>query len=446
MIDGLRTSTTELPEGWRWVKLGHLARFINGDRGKNYPSPTDRVDAGVPFINTGHIEPSGRLSRDRMEYIARETFERLGSGKVATGDIVYCLRGSTIGKIARNDYIEGAIASSLIIIRSGNAHLQSFIYHYLSSASGQSLARMFDNGSAQPNLSAGVLASYLIPLPPQVDLTRISNLLDVLDDKIELNRRMNETLEAMARALFKDWFVDFGPTRAKMEGRAPYLAPDIWSLFPDRLDDEGKPENWTEAPLTTFFEILGGGTPKTSEVVYWDGNIPWFSVVDTPPGSDTFVFETEKRITDEGLKNSSARLLDAGGTIISARGTIGKLAMAGRPMAFNQSCYGLKGINGYGPCFVFLVAKHMVAKLQSLAHGSVFSTITRQTFDSVRLPAPHIVIAEHFDLATSVLFERMRANVAESRTLAATRDFLLPKLMSGEVRIKDAETLVGEAT
>lgn len=271
-------------------------------------------------------------------------------------------------------------------------------------------------------------------------------MLGSLDDKIELNRQTNETLEAMARAIFKDWFVDFGPTRAKMEGRAPYLTPDIWSLFPDRLDDEGKPEGWSTAPLTHFFEIVGGGTPTTSEASYWGGTIPWFSVGDTPTGSDTFVFDTEKSISDKGLQNSSARLLEVGDTIISARGTVGNLAMAGRPMTFNQSCYGLKATNGYGPCFVFLSAKHMVTKLQSLAHGSVFSTITRQTFESVHLPAPGSKIANQFELATSVLFERIRGNVAESQTLAATRDLLLPKLMSGEVRVKDAEKRFGEAT
>lgn len=312
-------------------------------------------------------------------------------------------------------------------------------------------------GTAVPHISGGQIKAFEFFLPSIQTQEAIASVLGALDDKIELNRRMNETLEAMARAIFKDWFVDFGPTRAKiaMRGedpqkdkvaRTPYLAPDIWSLFPDRLDDDGKPEGWNWAPLTQFFEIVGGGTPKTSEPAYWGGHIPWFSVVDTPLGSDTFVFDTEKNISDSGLENSSARLLDLGDTIISARGTVGNLAMAGRPMAFNQSCYGLKGTKGYGPCFVFLSAKHMVTKLQSLAHGSVFSTITRQTFESVHLPAPGSKIANQFELATSVLFERIRGNVAESRTLAATRDFLLPKLMSGEVRVRDAEKLVGEAT
>jgi len=238
------TSGMVLPENWKWAELGELALFINGDRGKNYPSQSNRVDSGVPFINTGHIDPNGRLSGDRMDYIARETFEKLGSGKVKAGDILYCLRGSTIGKIARNEFSEGAIASSLIIIRAGKPALQSFIYHYLASPIGQTLARKFDNGSAQPNLSARVLSKYPIPVPSDAELPYISQLLDALDDKIELNRRMNLTLETIARAIFKDWFVDFGPTRAKIDGSPPYLAQEIWALFPGSLGDGGIPEEW----------------------------------------------------------------------------------------------------------------------------------------------------------------------------------------------------------
>ncbi|MGI6856809.1 restriction endonuclease subunit S [Mesorhizobium sp. 1B3] len=273
----------------------------------------------------------------------------------------------------------------------------------------------------------------------------IAELICALDQKIELNRQMNRTLKAMAQAIFKSWFIDFNPVRAKMEGQKPYLSQEIWSLFPDHLSEDGSPSGWSHKPLTHFFEIVGGGTPKTSEVSYWGGDVPWFSVVDTPSGADTYVIDTEKTITAEGLQNSSAQLIEAGATIVSARGTVGNLARTGRAMAFNQSCYGLRGANGYGPSFVFLTASHMASKLQSLAHGSVFSTITRQTFEAISLFAPSSELAEQFEIASSPLFDRMLANVQESRTLSAIRDLLLPKLMSGEICLKDAEKLVGKA-
>ena len=228
-----------------------------------------------------------------------------------------------------------------------------------------------------------------------------------------------------------------------MECRAPYLAQEIWDLFPDALDDEGKPVGWVLEPLAECFEIIGGGTPKTSVAEYWGEGIPWFSVVDTPPPGCVFVVETEKSITSCGLRESSARLVPAGTTIISARGTVGNLAMTGCDMTFNQSCYALRGNGGLGDCFVFLAAQHMVDRLKSMAHGSVFSTITRQTFEATTFPVPGKDFFPCFENVAAPLFMKIQSNVVESRTIAKTRDLLLPKLMCGEIRVKDVEKAVG---
>jgi len=236
--------------------------------------------------------------------------------------------------------------------------------------------------------------------------------------------------------------VDFGPTRAKAEGQAPYLAPEIWGLFPADLDDEDKPVGWDIRPLKDFFSIIGGGTPKTSVETYWRGEIPWFSVVDTPPKGSVFVIETEKSITKRGLQESSARLIPEGTTIISVRGTVGNLAMAAQEMTFNQSCYALRCNDKIGDCFVYLAAQNMIDQLKSMAHGSVFSTITRQTFEAVSLPMPTRPALQAFENLATSLFLRIKSNVAESYTLVATRDLLLPKLMSGEIRLCDAERAV----
>jgi type I restriction enzyme, S subunit len=121
-----------------------------------------------------------------------------------------------------------------------------FAFYWFSSKEMVAYVQQRNTGSSVPLINLSVLRSLPLPLLrlhfPSSALS--PHILGALDDKIDLNRRMNETLEAMARALFKDWFVDFGPTRAKMEGRDPYLAPELWALFPDRLDDEGKPEGW----------------------------------------------------------------------------------------------------------------------------------------------------------------------------------------------------------
>lgn len=300
----------------------------------------------------------------------------------------------------------------------------------------------YNSGSAQPSLNRNYIHPVLVDVPKLAEQRAIAHILGALDDKIELNRRRNQTLEAMARALFKDWFVDFGPVRARMEGREPYLPADLWQSFPDRLDDEGTPERWEMQPLSKLLKIIGGGTPKTSVAEYWGGDIPWFSVVDTPAASDVFVIATEKTITDQGLACSSARLIPKGTTIISARGTVGNLAIAGRDMAFNQSCYALRGTSDVGDYFVYLAAQQMVDQLRSMAHGSVFSTITRRTFEAIERPVPPPIVLREFERLVTKWFDAILCSVQESRSLAALRDTLLPKLVSGGLRIADAERFI----
>ena len=199
---------------------------------------------------------------------------------------------------------------------------------------------------------------------------------------------MNETLEAMARTLFKSWFVDFDPVRARADGRAPAgMDAETAALFPDGFEEqEGRsvPAGWRTGTFDETIELIGGGTPKTSVAEYWNGIIPWFSVVDAPINSDVFVVDTEKKITERGIAESSTRLLPIGTTIITARGTVGKCALVGIPMAMNQSCYGIRGRDGRGNYFIYFSLRDLVSELQQSTHGSVFDTITRYTFGSVR--------------------------------------------------------------
>ncbi|MEX2579940.1 MAG: restriction endonuclease subunit S [Verrucomicrobiales bacterium] len=171
----------EIPRNWVWTQIGHLAKLINGDRSKKYPNRTEYVPEGVPWINTGHIEPDGTLSRTRMHHITREKFDSLGGGKIQGGDLVYCLRGATIGKTAFVDPLrEGAIASSLVIVRFGELVETRFGFLFLISPPGKAAIKDFDNGTAQPNLSAAGVKKYAIPLPPLAEQHRIVAKVDEL--------------------------------------------------------------------------------------------------------------------------------------------------------------------------------------------------------------------------------------------------------------------------
>ena len=191
-----------MPQSWSWERLGNIAEFINGDRGKNYPNRNEYVNDGVAFINTGHIEPDGSLCLRTMNYITREKFDSLRSGKVQTGDLVYCLRGATIGKTAKvAPFTEGAIASSLVIIRLASVLDQDYAYRYFRSPLGQKLIKRFDNGSAQPNLGAKSLNLYVVPLPPLAEQRRIVSKVEglmSLCDTLEDARRARESVRERA--------------------------------------------------------------------------------------------------------------------------------------------------------------------------------------------------------------------------------------------------------
>lgn len=166
----------ELPKGWEWCKFGLLSEFINGDRGTNYPNKNEYVDSGIPWINTGHIEKDGTLTVSDMNYITQKKFDELRGGKIQCGDLVYCLRGATFGKTSFvSPYKIGAIASSLMIIRPFITQFGLFFYNYLTSPFGKSQVFRFDNGSAQPNLSANSVMLYAFPCPPLDEQLRIYN-------------------------------------------------------------------------------------------------------------------------------------------------------------------------------------------------------------------------------------------------------------------------------
>jgi len=425
------------------TSLGQIANFVNGDRSSNYPSGEDFVSDGVPFISAADISEHG-ISLEKVKRISRASFERLRSGKIRPGDILFCLRGS-LGKVGLVDSTyEAAIASSLVIVRPNETTDARYLYYLLRSPIVQGFMGTLDNGSVQPNLSVREISKIEVPDFGIEEQRAIAHILGTLDDKIELNRKQNETLEVMARALFKAWFVDFEPVRAKMEGRwqrgqsLPGLPAHLYDLFPDRLVESelGEiPEGWEVKSFADTVEIIGGGTPKTSVAEYWGGDIPWFSVVDAPPAPDVWVLDTEKKITHAGVENSSTRILPAGTAIISARGTVGRLALVGVPMAMNQSCYGLRGKLGHRGFFNYFTTRQLVSTLQHRTHGSVFDTITRDTLAGVQVVAPPLAVVETFERLVAPALDRIREALFESRSLATKRNTLLHKLISGDVRV-----------
>lgn len=449
---------------WKETTVGEITAkqrnaLVGGPFGSNLVS-RDYVDSGVPVIrgqNMGH----GRWVAGDFAYVSEAKAKSLNANIACPGDLLFTQRG-TLGQVAivpESSYDRYVISQSQMkLTADSNKADVMFLYYVFTSPYQQDYILQNTIQTGVPHTNLGILRDTPITLPSVKEQKRIAGILGSLDDKIELNRRMNETLEAMARAIFQGWFVDFDPVidnalaaghpipdelkdkaalRKKQKTKHP-LPKAIQNLFPDRFESSPLgpiPKGWKVSTLSDKINIIGGGTPKTSAHTYWDGDIPWFSVADAPSDSDVFVIDTEKKITQEGLENSSTRLLPEGATIISARGTVGKCAMVGKPMAFNQSCYGLLPEDEKSFYYTYFLVRLSVGDLQRSGHGSVFNTITRNTFEGINIVAPCAKTLVAYESKVSAYIGKIKNNLNETKTLTQLRDTLLPKLLTGEIEV-----------
>ena len=429
------------PKGWTWSRLDDVSEGVF-----DCPHSTPTLTDTGPFVVRTQDIITGVFRADQAGRISEETYaERIARVTPSRGDILYSREGTYFGIAAEVPAdTRVCLGQRMVLIRSDKRRLHfSFLCRWLNSPIMAAHIHGYRDGTVAERLNLPTIRALPVLIPPLAEQKSIAAVLGALDDKIELNRRMNATLEAMARALFQSWFVDFDPVRAKLDGRKPAaLDAATASLFPSKFQDSSLgpiPHGWEVCPLSEKIQLLSGGTPKTSEPSYWDGDIPWYSVRDAPSETDVWVIHTDKHVTKLGIANSAAQIFPEKTTIISARGTVGKLALTAVPMAMNQSCYGVRGTTGYGDYFTYYSLREATAQLQQRTHGTVFDTITTETFKTLDciFSAPKITAA--FDKLVEPLLSQIRANLHQSRTLATLRDTLLPKLLSGELTVARTE-------
>lgn len=425
---------------WKSLKLGQCVTINDSTYSTKEAWPfINYLDTGN--ITENHIESIQHLvaGEDKIPSRARR--------KVQLGDIVYSMvrpvqkHFGLIKNLPDNFLVSTGF--STIRANPDIAHTE-FIYYFLTQDHIiERLQAIAENStSAYPAIRPCDLEQLDISLPPLQRQRDITQILSVLDNKIELNRRMNETLESMAQSLFKSWFVDFDPVRAKMEGcwrpdeSLPGLPAHLYDLFPDRLvpSELGEiPQDWSVNALDDVIQLLSGGTPSTAVDQYWNGEIPWYTAKDAPSFSDIFVIKTERNITQAGVQNSATDILPVGTTIISARGTVGRLALLGLPMAMNQTCYGIRGNDDYLDFFTYWVIRMTIASIQSQTYGTIFDTITRQTFKFVNIVCPPIELINLFEKAITPIMEKVLKNLNESSTLANFKTIWLPGLLAENI-------------
>jgi len=279
-------------------------------------------------------------------------------------------------------------------------------------------------GAAQPNANAQVLTSFEVPLPPLSTQRRIASILSAYDDLIENSQRRIKILESMARALYREWFVHF---RFPGHENHPRIASPLGEI----------PEGWEVQPFTEVAEVLSGGTPKTDIVEYWNGHIPFFTPRDAP---DCFyLLDTEKHITDLGLAKCASALYPPDTVFITARGTVGKVALPSVEMAMNQSCYALRGKYGVPQRFLFLMTLAQVDYLKTNTGGATFDTIVVDTFRRMMVVRPPHPLISSFAGVADPIFEQVKTLQRQVQNLRRTRDLLLPRLLSGQIALDELE-------
>lgn len=406
------------------------------------------------MVNMGELFAHPRIHRIKMDLVPVDQKDH--HYLLAEGDLLFArqslvLSGAGQCSIFMGNAMPTVFESHLIRCRLDTKRSNPLFYFYFfrSPEGRRAIEAIVEQGAGASGIRGSDLINLQVPSPTKELQDHIAMTLGALDDRISLLRETNATLEAIAQALFKSWFVDFDPVRAKMAGRAPEgMDETTAALFPDALEETALglvPAGWKVGSILDIATLLSGGTPKTDRPEYWGGNISWASAKDVSQASDPVLLTTERTITELGLNGSSTKLIPAYATAVVARGaTTGRLVMFGKEMAMNQTCYAVVSRQNT-PTVLSLQLRREIGRLVSAAHGSVFDTITTTTFEKSVCLLPPEALCTQLERITRPIFDKIIANVAKAQLLSQLRDALLPRLISGHLRLPEAQAQLEDA-
>jgi type I restriction enzyme S subunit len=403
---------------WPMVRFEDLADKSKSAFSKPYGSAimkADYLSQGVPIVRGANLR-KGIFLDDEFVFISEDQADRMPGANLTSGDLIFTHRG-TIGQVSMiprsrrfNRYV---LSTANVKARLDPSRaLPEFYYYYFSSPLGQNellknVSTVGVPGLAQP---VATIKSLMVPHPTLPVQKAIVDVLVALDGKIAVNDRIAGRCNELSIAYFQ----------SAITGAS-------------------------EAPLSEAVLPILGGTPDRSVVEYWGTGNPWASARDVTGAPFGILVSTEEEITDRAVTETKAKPIPKGSVILTARGTVGVVARVGQPTSFNQSCYAF--IPGQLPAAVlYLTVQAAAQRMLAMAHGTVFSTVTMKTFEHIYIPELGSSQAQHLENQVSPLLDSVECRVRESLSLGELRDTLLPRLMSGEIRVRDAEKVVEDVT
>ena len=359
----------------------------------------DYVDIGTPIVTVEHLG-NRVFTEQNLPKVSDEDKARLSKYVLKEGDIVF----SRVGSVDRCSYVDAAhdgwmFSGRCLRVRPNTEVDPLYLYYFFCLEDTKQFVRNIAVGATMPSINTKLLGEDEVAYPSQTEQQKIVALLSALDDKIEINQKINDNLQQQAAALFANFY------------------------------DQAE----TEVGFTEMIQILGGGTPKTGESSYWNGDIPFFTPKDV---GFPYTLTTEKTITEEGLAHCNSRLYPINTVFVTARGTVGKVGLPGVPMAMNQSCYALVGKDTHQLLVYFYTLK-AVDRLKHKASGAVFDAITTRDFEAENIMKLSDDDTKAFLDVAEPIYQAVLNNSIENLRLSELRDSLLPKLMNGEIDVTD---------
>ena len=387
-----------MKSNWTTAKLGELVSFSSG--GTPSKNVKEYWNGTIPWVSAKSMKSERISSADLM---ISEAGLSAGSKMAPVDSLLLLTRGSGLFNGIPVCIVEKPVAFNQDVkcIESCSDVSSRFIFYWLKANEDYLRAKLEVTGIGAGKFDTKFLQELQVELPPENERQRIVAIADAISEKIITNARINDNLQQQAAALFANFY--------------------------DRAE--------TEAGFTEIIQILGGGTPKTGESSYWNGNVPFFTPKDV---GLPYTLTTEKTITEEGLAHCNSRLYPINTVFVTARGTVGKVGLSGVPMAMNQSCYALVG-KGTHQLLVYFYTLKAVDRLKHKASGAVFDAITTRDFESEIISKLSDIDAKAFLDIAEPIYRAVLSNSIENLRLAALRDSLLPKLMSGEIDVSDIQ-------
>jgi type I restriction enzyme S subunit len=395
----------------------------------------------IPQLKDGHVDLNGVRRIAPADYV--EWTKKL---KPRANDVIVVRRCNSGDSALVPVGLDCAIGQNLVVLRSNGVAIEPTFLRWLVRGPDwwDQVAKFINVGAVFDSLRCRDIPNFELTVPPLTDQRAIAALLNTLDDRIALLRETNATLEAIAQALFKSWFVDFDPVRAKLQSLSPVGMDEATAaLFPDSFEESALglvPTGWTVQPVGDAVECVGGATPDTKDPSYWSPEEhAWTTPKDLSGLPAPVLLSTERRLSTKGLAKIGSGLLQVGTLLMSSRAPIGYLAIAQVPVAINQGYIAMLPGNLLPPLYMLFWCQQNMEGIKSRANGSTFMEISKKAFRPIPALVPSSAVVEAFLAIASPLFDRLVANERAAQTLAILRDTLLPRLISGQLRMPQAE-------